>query len=198
MSDSNFSIGEAVRFGWSTATSNLGLFIAAILIVVAISFFPLLFDSPVAAVVSWVLGMAVTLGIMRMSLKFVDGERGELIDLFETIPFIASYLIASIVVGIVVTVGFILLVIPGIYWGARLQFYCWAIIDRRTGPFVSMQESWEITRGAVLKLIGFWFALAGINILGFLALGIGLLLTAPLSLVATAHVYRQLGGSDQT
>ncbi len=198
MTDSNFSVGDAVKFGWSTATSNLGLFIVAIAIVLAISLFPLLFDSPVAAIVSWVLGMVVTLGIMRMSLKFVDGGRGELIDLFETIPFVASYLIASIVVGIVVVVGFILLLIPGVYWGARLQFYGWTIIDRRTGPFVSIQDSWEISRGAVLKLIGFWFVLAGINILGFLALGVGLLVTVPLSLVATAHVYRQLGGSGQT
>jgi len=197
MTGRNFSTGEAVRFGWHTATSNLGLFIVAILIVLAISFFPLLFDSPVAGIVSWVLGMVVTLGIMRMSLKFVDGGRGELIDLFETIPLVVSYLIASIVVGIVVVIGFFLFLVPGIYWGARLQFFCWAIIDRRSGPFVAMHDSWEITRGAVLKLIGFMIVLIGVNILGLLALGLGLLVTAPMSLVATAHVYRQLEAAEQ-
>jgi len=192
MAGPRFSIGEAIKFGWSTATSNLGLFIVALLIVCAISMFPVLFDSLVAMIVSGVLGMVVTLGIMRMSLKFVDGGRGELIDLFETIPFIVSYLVASIVVGVVAMIGFLLLVIPGIIFSVRLQFYAWAVIDGRPGPFASIQESWEVTRGAFWRLIGFWFVLAGVNILGALALGVGLLITIPMSLVATAHVYRQL------
>jgi uncharacterized membrane protein len=192
MAGPNFSIGEAIRFAWSTVIANLGLFIVAILIVIAISMFPVIFESWVAVVVSWLLGLVVSLGIMRMCLKFVDGDRGELIDLFETIPFIASYLIASIVVSIVVMIGFILLIIPGILLGVRLQLYGWSVIDKQAGPFTAIQDSWDITRGSFWMLVGFWFVLAGINLLGMLALGIGLLVTAPMSLLATAHVYRQL------
>jgi uncharacterized membrane protein len=192
MAGPRFYIGEAIKFSWSTVTSNLGLFIVALLIVCAISMFPALFDSFVAVIVSWLLGMVVTLGIMRMSLKFVDGDRGELIDLFETFPLILSYLVASIVVGVITMIGFILLVIPGIIFGVRLHLYGWAVIDRQAGPFAAINESWEVTRGAFWRLIGFWFVLAGINILGVLALGVGLLVTIPMSLVATAHVYRQL------
>jgi uncharacterized membrane protein len=192
MADTRFYIGDAIKFSWSTVISNLGLFIVALLIVCAISMLPVLFESFVAGIVSWVLGMVVTLGIMRMSLKFVDGGRGELINLFENIPLIMSYLLASIVVGIVAMLGFILLIIPGIIFSVRLQLYGWAIVDRELGPFNSISESWEITRGAFWKLIGLWFVLAGINILGLLAIGIGLLITIPMSIVASAHVYRQL------
>ena len=192
MGGPRFYIGDAIKFGWSTVISNVGLFLVAMLIVCAINLLPVLFDSFVVAVVSLVLTMVVALGIMRMSLRFVDGDRGELIDLFETFPFVVSYLVASIVVGIAVMVGFILLIIPGLILSVRLQLYGWAVIDRQAGAFNAISESWEITRGAFWKLIGFWLVLAGVNILGLLALGIGLLITAPLSLVATAHVYRQL------
>ncbi|KPJ86807.1 MAG: hypothetical protein AMS18_15130 [Gemmatimonas sp. SG8_17] len=195
MAEPRFSIGDAVRFGWTTATANLALFLMAMVIVVMITAFPVLFDSALVAFVSWVLSMVVTLGIMRMGLRFVDGERGELADLFANIPLIVSYLIASIIVAIVATIGFLLLIIPGIYLALRLQFYCWSIIDKEIGPLGSVEHSWTITRGSAWQLFLFAIVLFFINILGLLALGVGLLVTIPLSLVAFAHVYRSLAGS---
>jgi len=195
MAEPRFSIGDAVRFGWTTATKNLGLFLMAMIIVVMISIFPVFFDSALVAFVSWVLSIVVTLGIMRLGLRFVDGGRGELADLFANIPLIVSYLIASIIVAIIVTVGFLLLVIPGIYLGLRLQFYPWSIIDKESGPVGSVEHSWTITRGSAWQLFLFAIVLFFVNVLGLLALGVGLLVTVPLSLVAFAHVYRSLEGS---
>ncbi len=195
MADPRFSIGDAVRFGWTTATANLGLFIVAMIIVVMITIFPVFFDSALVAFVSWVLTMVVTLGIMRMSLRFVDGGRGELADLFASIPLVISYLIASIIVGMVVTVGFFLLIFPGIYLALRLQFYCWSIIDKEAGPFGCMEHSWTVTKGSAWQLFLFAVVLVFVNLLGLLALGVGLLVTIPLSLVAVAHVYRSLEAS---
>jgi uncharacterized membrane protein len=196
-----FSKGEAIRFGWSTVTANLGLALVAMLIVVMINIFPVYTDSVVVALVSAFFTMVVALGVMRMALRFVDGERGELVDLFAKIPLIVPYLVASIVVGIVTTIGFILLIVPGIYWGLRLQFFGWVIVDKEVGPFEAMQESWEMTRGAAWQLFLLWLVLFFVNILGCVALGIGLLVTIPLSVVAMGHVYRSLessGNATQT
>ena len=49
-----------------------------------------------------------------------------------------------------------------------------------------------LTEGVMWNLVLFWLMLAGINILGMLALGIGLIVTIPLSWLATAYVYRRL------
>ena len=38
----------------------------------------------------------------------------------------------------------------------------------------------------------FWLALVGINILGMIALGVGLIATVPVSWLANAYVYRRL------
>ncbi len=189
---SKFSKSEAVRFGWTIVMANLGLAIVAMIIVLTINVFPVYTESVVVALVSAFFTMVVALGVMRMALRFVDGERGELIDLFAKIPLIVPYLIASIIVGLVTTAGFILLVIPGIYWGLRLQFFGWVIVDKEVGALEATRVSWEITRGSAWQLFLMWWLLFFVNVLGFLAIGIGLLVTVPLSLVAMGHVYRTL------
>ncbi len=187
-----FSKGEAIRFGWEVATGNLGLFIVALLIMGMISVFPVFFDSWVAGVVSGLLEVVVGIGLMKMCLRFVNGDRGELVDLFGTFPLMISYILASIALSVVTTIGFILLVVPGIIWSIRFQFFGWVIVDKDVGPMQAMQESWEMTRGSAWNLFLLWLLLAGINILGTMALVIGLLVTMPLSVLAMAHVYRQL------
>jgi len=190
-----FSKGESIKFGWDVATGNLGLFVVALLIMCMISVFPVFFDSWVVGLVSGILEMVVSLGLMKMCLRFVDGDRGELVDLFATFSLLISYLIASILVGFVTTIGLILLIIPGIIWGIRFQFFGWVIVDKNVGPFEAMQESWEITRGSAWNLFLLWIMLAGINILGMMALLVGLLVTIPLTMLTIGYVYRQLGRS---
>ncbi len=192
-----FSKREAIGFGWTTVIGNLGLALVAMFIVVLINVFPVYTESAVVAFVSAIFTMVVALGVMRMALRFVDGDRGELADLFAQIPLIIPYFIASIVVGIITTTGFVLLIIPGIYWGLRFQFFGWVIVDKEVGPLEAMQESWEITRGSAGNLFLFALLLFAVNLLGLLALGIGLIITVPLSLVATGYVYRTLERTDE-
>jgi uncharacterized membrane protein len=192
-----FSKGEAIKFGWTTVIGNLGLFVVAILIVWLMSAFPAIWDSWIVYLISWLFAMVVTLGIMRLSLRFVDQERGELVDLFAKLPLVIPYLIASIVVAVIVMIGFILLIIPGIYLALRLQFFGWAIVDKEVGPFEAIQESWAITEGSAWNLFLLWWLLFFVNVAGMLALGIGLLITTPLTLVAMGYVYRQMERGTQ-
>jgi uncharacterized membrane protein len=55
-----------------------------------------------------------------------------------------------------------------------------------------MRLSWEMTRGSCWNLFVFSLLLGVINILGMIALFIGLLITVPLSVVAIGYVYRRL------
>ena len=192
MSASGFSIDEAVKFGWSTVTRNFGLFVVAMLIVLGINVFPVFFDSVVVFIVAWFFTLVVGMGMLRIALRFVDGDRGELVDLFSTFNLVPSYLIASIAVSIIVSFGFVLLIIPGIYLAIRLHFYGWVIIDKEVGPFAALDKGWAVTRGAFWDIFLLMIVLFLVNLLGVLALGIGLLVTAPLSLVALGYAYRRL------
>lgn len=199
MQSPTFSIGEAIRFGWTTVTRNLGLFVLAVMIVLGINMLPALFDRflILITVLVWGLDIAVGLGFMRMVLRFVDGEKGELVDLFSAFHLIIGYFVASIIVSLVVGVAFLFLILPGIWVGIRLMLYGWVIADREVGPFAALDASWAITRGAFWQLFGLLFTLFFVNLLGLLALGIGLLVTGPLSVVAIAYAYRRLEATTE-
>jgi uncharacterized membrane protein len=94
---------------------------------------------------------------------------------------------ALIVIG-----GFILLIIPGIFFALRLQFTCYLIVDKNLGPVEAVKTSWKITKGNAWNLFFLGILLGLINILGLLCLIVGLFVTVPLTMLATTFVYRKL------
>jgi len=61
-----------------------------------------------------------------------------------------------------------------------------------------MGESNRITRGHKWQLFGFVLLLLLINLLGLLALVVGILVSIPVSTLAFMHAYRVLGGKAGT
>ncbi len=80
------------------------------------------------------------------------------------------------------------------YVSIRWTFTFWLNIDQGTGVMESFSESWKLSKGKDLKLFFFLCACVLINIVGVLALLIGLLVTMPLTIVASVIIYRQAIG----
>jgi len=59
-------------------------------------------------------------------------------------------------------------------------------------PMEALRESRRLTKGHRKSLFVFGLLCLGANILGALALGIGLFVTIPTTVIATAHVLRRL------
>jgi uncharacterized membrane protein len=91
-----------------------------------------------------------------------------------------------------VAIGFVFLIVPGIYLAVKYQFYDYLIVDKGMGPIEAIKRSGVLTEGVKWNLVLFWLALVGINILGMIALGVGLIATVPVSWLANAYVYRRL------
>jgi uncharacterized membrane protein len=101
-------------------------------------------------------------------------------------------LIAAILVWFILTIGFLLLVVPGIILALIFCFYSYAIVDRGLGPIDALKHSAAVTKGARMALLGFWIVAFLLNLVGLLALVIGLFVTGPITMVAAAYVYRKL------
>lgn len=152
-------------------------------------------ESVVAALISLaftVLTLFLEIGFIKIVLKVVDGQKAEVTELWAYPQYLLRMIGASIVYGLIVVAGLILLVVPGIYLALRLQFYSYYIIDKNAGAIDSLRMSWKVTQGNLLNIFLFELLLIGINILGALALGIGLLITIPVSFVAVTLLYRKL------
>jgi len=202
MTTKNFSMSEAVDFGWDTMKSNIGFFTGLLIVAVLINIIPDIIamileeDAPFLSIIvqiaSFVLSMIIGMGLIKISLRFCDGEKGEFSDLFSCYPLFINYLIGSILCGLIVMVGLILLIIPGIIWAIQFYFYDYLIIDRGLGPVDALKKSSEITKGVKWDLFVFGILLGIINLLGLICLGVGLFVTIPTTMVAMAFVYRKL------
>jgi membrane-anchored glycerophosphoryl diester phosphodiesterase (GDPDase) len=195
-----FSKQEAISFGFGLAKKNLFFFVVLFLIIILItavmtslrvSTAHVLSSAFLLSIIQAVIDLVVGIGLIHITLKFIDNKKPQYKDLFYYKP-IVNYFLASILQGLIVVGGLILLIIPGIFFAIRLQYTSYLVVDKNLGPVEAVKGSWRTTRGNVWNLFFFGILLCLINILGALCLLIGLFVTVPLSMLATAFVYRKL------
>ena len=87
---------------------------------------------------------------------------------------------------------FILIGIPIAYFTVRLCFVVCFIVDQESGASESISQSWTITKGNFWLIFVLFLIILGINILGAMALFIGLLFTVPFSSLIIIIAYRQM------
>lgn len=63
------------------------------------------------------------------------------------------------------------------------------------GPLESLKQSWNATKGETLQLFVFGLLMVGLNIIGALLFGIGLLVTVPITMIAVVYIYKKLSGA---
>lgn len=199
----HFSKGEAIRFGFEKAKKHLFFFVVLFLIWIGVSavygalHFAVIAQTGVEGyfllnLVNWVFSSILTLGMIDIALKIVDNKKAEYKNLFFlNWKLLFVYIIANLVRSIAIVVGLLLLIIPGIIIALKLQFIDYLIVDKKMG-FEAINKSWEMTKGVKWNLFVFGILLTLINILGFLSLIVGLFVSLPLSMVATAFVYKKL------
>ncbi len=103
-----------------------------------------------------------------------------------------KYVVATVLSTLAVLIGLLLLVVPGVIVALGLMFAAYFVIDYKDNPIDALKRSWEITKGYKWTLLLLVVILTVLNILGFLALIVGLFVTMPVSMFAVAHVYNIL------
>jgi uncharacterized membrane protein len=101
-------------------------------------------------------------------------------------------LIGNVVYYLMMIVGFILLIIPGIYVAIRFGTLPYVFVDQKLGWKEALKESSRLSEGYRWNLFGFALLLVAINILGALLLLVGLLVSIPVSFIAAAMMYEFL------
>lgn len=195
-----FSYGEALRHGWQAFTANVGAMALYALVVVAVSgLLNLLLASLDATqtfignVAVFLINQVISIGWLRIALDAIDGRPIETERIRASFSVLVPFIVAAILFSIGVTIGLVLLVIPGIVFAVVFGFYGWPLVDGAVGDGLSaLRRSAEITRGHRWQLFGFVIVLVLLNIVGVLALVIGVLITSAVSILALAHVYRRL------
>lgn len=197
----SFRIGDAISFGWLGFKLNVAILLLVLVVIFGINAgFAIITASAnsglagfLISLASWVVSVVVGMGILRIALKITDGTTPEIADLFVFDINFVAYVVASILVTIAVLLGLVFFIIPGIMIALAWGFYGWPIVDRGALVGESINVSANITRGHRWHLLGFFVVLGLFNLLGVITI-FGWLVTVPISIIATAYVYRRLSG----
>jgi len=200
--DIDWTVGQAFSVGWSLTKQHIGMLlllqVSTFLAQIGLSAVTAFMDEDeillLAAfnIVSFVVSLVLQIGLQRISLDLVDRpEESPSFRAFLSPPFILfSCFVSSILYLAIVLLGSFALIIPGI-WLALMFIYCsLSIIDKGHGPIRGLAASKILTRGRRLRLFWFFCCAVGLNILGMIPLGLGLLLTAPITMIGVAWIYR--------
>jgi len=138
------------------------------------------------------------IGLIKITLDVYDKKEVTFHQLFSAdLAMVWRYVIGSFLYGLIILGGFILLIVPGIIWSLKFQYYAYGIIDKNMGIIESLKYSAKITKDNKLNI--FWFNLLSglIMIAGFIALYVGIIFAMPIVFLAMVWVYRWLEYNSQ-
>ena len=203
-----FSPGDAIRFGWETFKGRPWFFIGAVAILllasIAINIVSNAIDSATGgsleepsiagSIVNYGLTVLLNMGAIAIFLAAYDSpDRVQFSALWHPQPY-WKFLGASLLASLAVAVGLFLLIVPGLIAMVLFMFSMFLVIDRGLSPIDALKESMEMTKGNRWPLFGLILLMALILFVGILALGVGLVVAAPIVGLAYTYAYRFLSG----
>lgn len=131
--------------------------------------------------------------MIRVGLLVTAGETLEPSKVLSTAA-IGPYLIASVIMSILATVGFFFCIIPGIAVLIFGKFFGYYVLDKNQPPVDAIKSSFMFVKDNFGKVFVFLLAIMAINWVGAIVCYIGLLVTMPLTAIATAYFYKRYDG----
>jgi hypothetical protein len=193
-----FSIRQHLRQAWQLFTKHLGYFLILSAAMVVLNIVFNTNHSFVFKVIGAAVGILWSYISLSSVLAAVDGKDSMLsFEAFKLhLPTGRNFLrFVGVVLGsgIIIFGGFILLIIPGIYFMVRLLFANFAFIDRKEGIAPAMRFSWHLVRKDIFWTVFLCFIIStALIIFGIVLLGIGILVTYPVAMLFLGLLYREL------
>lgn len=132
-------------------------------------------------------------GLYNYYLKTIRGQPVELGDVFSgfTLAFV-PLMLATIVSTLLVSLGLLLLILPGIYLGVAYIFAYMLVIDKRIEFWAAMEISRRVITAQWWRMFGLVLLASVIALLGVVALVIGMFITIPIYVGALVYAYEDL------
>jgi uncharacterized membrane protein len=176
-------IGEA----WRIVSADLGTFVLMALVF-----------SILNAAVPLILQGPLFVGFYLFCAKKMSGRRAEFADLFTGFNFFIPSLVASLLISLLVSVGFVFCIVPGLVIAAMYQFVYLFILDKRMDFWPAMQASHAVVKNDYFGFTMFLVAMIGVDILGALCLIVGIFVAIPVTVAAVAVAYHEVVGFEQS
>lgn len=142
--------------------------------------------------------VGLTAGYIKVLLELYDTGKSRIGRLFECFYLVPQLFFAGMLYSLIVMGGLLLLIIPGVYWLIRFQYFIYFIIEENCGAVEALRKSWRLTAGSTGYLFLYSLVVLTLNIpIGsyfFGAVGSSLLkvVVAFLTTFSIIYIYRSL------
>ena len=145
-------------------------------------------------IINQVFALWLTLGVVVVSLRVARRQAVSWSTMFSGSPYLLRTICAVLLFYVAFMLGICLLIIPGIYVATALWPFMYFIVDRDAGIVDSLRLSFQHTKGNKLQFILLGLVSAGLAILGFVALVVGVLVSYSLTMLMFANGYLMISG----
>lgn len=147
-------------------------------------------------VFSTILSLIFLAGLITIGIHRVAGRSFSWNLVFSGFSRLGSIVIAGFLMSLLITSGFFLFVLPGVYLTVGYSLTLPLIMDRGAGPW----EAMELSRQAVHKwwwqVFGAYLLMYLVYVLSMIPFGLGMIWTVPMFFTLTAVIYRVLLGKE--
>lgn len=138
----------------------------------------IIFSNPISGLL---LGGPVMASYFHLAHLASKGQQIEITDFFRGFDKAGSLIKLSLLMCLLVFLGLLVLILPGIYLAVSYVFSHLFVWSYDRSPSEAIRLSRLTVSGNFGQILLLFLILAGINLLGILALGVGILLTMPFS-----------------
>ncbi|WAL58549.1 hypothetical protein [Thermocoleostomius sinensis] len=150
--------------------------------------------APLLNAASFIVSPALEAGFYLVALKLAKQRLTSFSDFFRGFHYFLPLLLARLVTSILIVLGFLLLIIPGIYLAVAYGLVFPLILERKMDFWQAMETSRRVITKRWFSFFGLGLLLFLINLVGLLPFGLGLLITIPLSYCTYIAAYESVFG----
>jgi len=130
-------------------------------------------------------------------LKAARGDKLEIRDMFAAFRNYWNAVLANLLVGVIVTIGMVLLIVPGIIFACKLAFTPYLVVDQKMGVIEAVKESWRMTNGHAWQVFLIGLLAIPISIAGAICFGVGIIIAMMWVSLAFASLYHAVSLSGE-
>jgi len=217
--DYNLSIGDCIARGWEIVKKNFWPIVGVTLLVAVIMavinrIVGLFTQAPMndfiyrhqfslrggiiltsSSIIVAPISTVLLAGLFKYFLKLNRGQSPDVADAFSGFgPPLGQLLLLGLVQGILIWIGFIFCMIPGIYLCVAWYFAMPLVIDKGMDFWPAMELSRKMVNKHWFTVFGFLIVYVLLVMAGILACCVGVLVTAAIGMAGFAHAYETIFG----
>ena len=213
--DYSLALGAWLSEAWGRVSGNKGTIWLALLFYIGLAFligmfFGLLNTPPadpqeiqpptlietIGNIVSALVLMPMAVGLGFLGTAVALGHKPNPKSLFGWYDNTLKIFLTAILMNILIFIGLLLLVLPGIYLAVSYQIALPLAVDKKLGPWQALEASRKIIGHAWFTVLGFDIVATLLIGLSMVLLGIPLIWIAPAMLIAFGVLYRTVAGIE--